>query len=59
VLALGPEYDWALVGSPNHKKLWLLSRTAAMASDAFRQAKAKAAFEGFRVEKLETVSQTP
>jgi len=59
VLALGPEYDWALVGTPNHKTLWVLSRTSAMPPDALRQAEAKAASEGFHVEKLETVSQMP
>jgi apolipoprotein D and lipocalin family protein len=59
VLALAPDYGWALVGSQNHKTLWLLSRTATMAPDALQQAQAKAASEGFHIEKLETVPQTP
>jgi apolipoprotein D and lipocalin family protein len=59
VLALAPDYGWALVGSPNHKTFWLLSRTASMPPDALQQAEAKAASEGFHVEKLKTVSQTP
>ena len=27
ILALGDDYDWALVGSHSHKYLWILSRT--------------------------------
>ena len=30
ILALGPDYDWALVGSHSPKYLWILSRTPSL-----------------------------
>ena len=32
VLALGQDYDYAMVGSPNRSYLWMLSRTPTMDS---------------------------
>jgi apolipoprotein D and lipocalin family protein len=59
VLAVGPDYDWALVGGPNHKTLWVLSRTLAMPDGTLREVEARATGEGFDVGKLVTVSQQP
>ncbi len=33
VLAIAPDYSVALVGTPDRKHLWLISRTAALPSD--------------------------
>jgi apolipoprotein D and lipocalin family protein len=43
ILDLDPEYRWALVGTPNRKNLWVLSRTPKLKTDVLerllRQAK--------------------
>lgn len=57
VLAVGPAYEWALVGSPNHKTLWVLSRTAVMKPEVLAEVEAKAGAEGFDPAKLVMVSQ--
>ncbi len=35
VLGLGPDYEWALVGEPGRKYLWILSRTRQMDPGVF------------------------
>lgn len=57
VMATGPDFEWALVGSPDHKLLWVLSRTATMDSAVLQQVEGVAAAQGFKVGKLETVVQ--
>ena len=52
VLALGPDFGWALVGSPNRKQLWVLSRTAVMKPEILAEIEAKATAEGFSSAKL-------
>ena len=52
VLATGTGYEWAVVGSPNHKSLWIFSRSVEMKPEAFAQAKSVAAGQGFHMEKL-------
>ena len=52
VLAVGPEYEWALVGSANHKTLAVLSRTSTVGAETMAGIRAKAAGEGFEVGKL-------
>ncbi len=59
VLALGPDYDWALVGSPNHKHLWVLSRSPALQPDVLAAIEARAAAEGFPSASLALTPQTP
>jgi apolipoprotein D and lipocalin family protein len=58
VLALGDDYQWALLGSPNHKQLWVLSATPAMDPAVLAGVKARAAAEGFDPAKLVMVPQT-
>jgi apolipoprotein D and lipocalin family protein len=36
VLALGPDYEWSLVGEPGRRYLWILSRTRQMDPDTYR-----------------------
>jgi apolipoprotein D and lipocalin family protein len=57
VLATGPAYEWALVGSPNHKSLWILSRTIALKPEVLAEIKARAAAEGFDTSKLKPMQQ--
>lgn len=59
VLALGPNYEWAAVGSPNHKTLWILSRNAHLEEGTLTQIKGAAAAQGFDVSKLITVTHHP
>lgn len=37
ILGLDPEYRWAVVGTPNRKYLWVLSRTKSLSPDETRQ----------------------
>lgn len=57
VTALGPEYDWALVGKPNHKALWILSRTRTMDPSLLSTVEATASAQGFDTSKLLIVPQ--
>jgi len=57
VMATGPDFEWALVGSPNHNLLWVLSRTATMDSAVLQQVEGIATAQGFTVGKLEMVVQ--
>lgn len=57
VLAVGPEYEWALVGSPNRKFLWVLSRRTRMDAEVLAGIRAQAAGQGFDVGKLVAMPQ--
>lgn len=52
MIDLGPDYQWAVVGGPSHKYLWLLSRTPTMERALFERLKARARERGYRVDKL-------
>ena len=56
VLATDPNFEWALVGSPNHKSLWILSRKPEIAPELYQQLQTTAAAQGFPVAKLVPVS---
>jgi apolipoprotein D and lipocalin family protein len=58
VLALGPDYGWSLVGSPNHKSLWIYSKSPTLAPDVLAQIEAQAAAEGYPVAKLVLTPQS-
>jgi len=47
ILGLAPDYSWAVVGSPDRKYLWVLSRTAAMNRASLDAAVAVARAQGF------------
>lgn len=59
VLAVGPYYEWSLVGSPNHKELWVFSKERTLAPDVLTQVEALAAAQGFPSSKLVAVPQPP
>lgn len=50
-------YSYALVGAPNRKYLWILSRTPKMDSDTFNKLVESAKSKGFDVSKLQQTLQ--
>ncbi len=52
IIDLGKEYDYAVVGTPNRKYLWILSRTPQMDDKLFSQLIESAKSKGFDVNKL-------
>ncbi len=47
VLALGPDYEWALIGSPNRKTLWVFSKARRLSPEVLAEIEAKGTAEGF------------
>ena len=58
VLGLDPEYRWAVVGSPNRKYLWVLSRTPQLDKVMLDAALASARTQGFDLSQLRYTTQT-
>ena len=58
VLAVAPDYSWALVGMPNRKSLSVLSRTPTLDSGILDGIKARATANGYDPGKLVTISQS-
>lgn len=56
VIALDPEYQWAMVGEPGHKYLWILSRPPEMDRNVFNQLKAKAEAMGYDLAPLRVMA---
>lgn len=52
VIALDPDYRWAVVGTPNRKYLWFLSRTPTMAPEDRARAEEAAKAQGFDLSPL-------
>jgi apolipoprotein D and lipocalin family protein len=52
IVELDPDYQWAVVGGPSRKYLWVLSRKPTMKRELFDQIKARAYQRGYAVEKL-------
>ena len=57
MLGLGPDYSWALVGSPDHKQLKILSRTPTLPAATVAEVRTRAAGQGFDVSKMVMSSQ--
>jgi apolipoprotein D and lipocalin family protein len=57
VLALDPEYRWALVGHPDRDSLWVLSRMRALDDSVYAQIVALAQAQGYDVSKLRRTLQ--
>lgn len=58
VLAVAPDYQWMMIGAPNHKSLAILSRTTKLTPEVTAQITSQAAAHGFPIAKLITVPQT-
>jgi len=52
ILAVGPDYSYAVVGSPSREYLWILSRVQQMTELAYRQAVEAARANGYDVSRL-------
>jgi apolipoprotein D and lipocalin family protein len=57
VLGLDPQYRWAVVGNPNRKFLWLLSRTPQLPPEQLEAALASARVQGFDLTQLRYTRQ--
>ncbi len=53
IIALDPDYRWVLVGHPNRKYLWILSRTPQLAPATLARIRALAAAQGYDVSRLQ------
>jgi apolipoprotein D and lipocalin family protein len=60
IIALGPDYDHAMVGTPDRTFLWMLSRTPRLAPEVYRRLLDEARAQGFDVSKVvETRQEIP
>lgn len=59
VLGLDPQYRWAVVGNPNRKYLWVLSRTPQLPPALLEAALASARVQGFDLAQLRYTPQAP
>ena len=58
VLAMSPDFTWTLLGSPDHKTLWVFSKSPTLAPDVLTAIEAQAAAEGFPASRLILTPQT-
>ncbi len=59
IIGLDSEYRWAVVGNPNRKYLWILSRTPRLRQDLLDAALAAAAQQGYDLAQLRDTAQAP
>ena len=57
ILDLGPNYEYAVVGEPGRKYLWILSRSPRMDEAVYQQLLQKMAAQGFNTEMMIRTSQ--
>jgi len=57
VIALADDYSYAMVGSPNRKYLWILSRSPQLDPDTLQMLKDKAENLGFDINRLQRTEQ--
>jgi apolipoprotein D and lipocalin family protein len=57
IIALAPDYSYAMVGHPNRKYLWILNRKPVMDSQVYNYLLVQAAAKGFDVRKLVKTEQ--
>ncbi|WP_369040200.1 lipocalin family protein [Stenotrophomonas maltophilia] len=56
VIALDPDYQWAVVGEPDRRYLWILSRAPSMDRALFDQLKARAEAMGYALAPLRVMA---
>ncbi len=52
IIELGPDYEYAVVGSPSRSYLWVLSRKPTLEADVYQKLVAGARSQGFKVSDL-------
>jgi len=58
IIDLGPNYEFAVIGEPSRKYLWILSRTAKMNGKLYAEITGRLAVMGYDASKLELGKQT-
>jgi apolipoprotein D and lipocalin family protein len=58
IIDLGPNYEYAVVGEPGRKYLWILSRIARMDDKLYTEITGRLAAKGYDAAKLERAKQT-
>ena len=58
IIGLDPDYRWAVVGNPNRKYLWLLSRRPQLPPDQLDAALAAAKAQGYELSSLRYTPQS-
>lgn len=58
ILGLGEDYQWSVVGTPDRRFLWILSRNAVFDAEEYSAALAIARREGFDLSRLNTTPTT-
>ncbi|MBI1397538.1 MAG: lipocalin [Betaproteobacteria bacterium] len=58
IIALGPDYSWSLVGTPDREYLWVLSRSPTMDDATYDAILATAARQGFDTTAVSRTRQT-
>jgi apolipoprotein D and lipocalin family protein len=59
IIALGADYDYAVVGTPDRRWMWILSRTPVMEPSLYSRLKEQAKAQGFDVDRLIETRHTP
>ena len=57
IIGLDPEYQWAIVGQPDRKYLWVISRTPTLTSATMDKIRNKIVASGYNVNQLLTTPQ--
>jgi apolipoprotein D and lipocalin family protein len=57
IIDLGPDYEYAVIGHPNRKYLWILSRTPDMAEDVYQAILARLQKQEYDTAKLIRTAQ--
>lgn len=57
IIDLGRDYEFAVVGHPNRKYLWILSRTPSMGADVYRGILERLVAQGYDTSRLATTLQ--
>ena len=58
IIDLSPNYEYAVIGEPSRKYLWILSRTAKMSDKLYAEITGRLAAMGYDATKLELGKQT-
>lgn len=58
ILALDPFYRYAMVGTPNRKYLWILSRVPDLDDEIYKNLLNQAAMQGYPVEQVRVTDQS-
>jgi apolipoprotein D and lipocalin family protein len=58
IIELAPDYSYAVVGHPNRKYLWILSRTKKMNAELYQKIITRTQEKGFDITKLKKTDQS-